>query len=108
VLNDGILISGFTMICDHFASLIESGAINNINFKDIEIQGPDFNIIKNNISNELNNKIGKENNGNNIWQFNEVKNNLEKILFCWLLQVLVKLNLHIYGQMVKKCFIHYH
>ncbi len=78
VLNDGILISGFTMICDHFASLIESGAINNITFKDIEIQGPDFNIIKNNISNELNNKIGKENNGNNIWQFNEVKNNLGK------------------------------
>jgi len=96
------------MICDHFASLIESGAINNINFKDIEIQGPDFNIIKNNISNELNNKIGKENNGNNIWQFNEVKNNLEKNIILLAPTGIGKTEFAYLWSMVKKCFIHYH
>jgi CRISPR-associated endonuclease/helicase Cas3 len=75
IINDWIIISGFTMICDHFASYIESESEQNITFKDIEKIGPSYDDIKGNISSELKIKMGENYSESQIWQFNTIDNN---------------------------------
>jgi len=77
-LKDWILISGFTMICDHFASYIESEAEENVSAADVEIQGINYNEIKAKIEEELRSKIGSSYNPSKIWQFQYIEDLKEK------------------------------
>lgn len=70
-LKDWILISGFTMLSDHFASYIESEPDENISIDKVEIDGLNFDIIKKTIDFELQKKI-KEYDPSTIWQFQYV------------------------------------
>lgn len=72
-LKDWILISGFTMICDHFASYIESEAEENVSPADVEIQGINYDEIKAKIEEELRSKIGSSYNPSKIWQFQYIE-----------------------------------
>lgn len=72
-LKDWILISGFTMLSDHFASYVESLPDENTTLKDIEIKGIVFEEIKKKIEEELKRKIGVGYQSNSIWQFNYVE-----------------------------------
>ena len=76
-LKDWILISGFTMICDHFASYIECEA-EEVTYADVEIQGLSYQEIKIKIEEELKRKIGYSYNQSNIWQFKYVEDLKEK------------------------------
>jgi CRISPR-associated endonuclease/helicase Cas3 len=67
-LKDWVLISGFTMLCDHFASYIESETEENISADKVEIDGLNFDQIKKAIDSDLQKKI-KEYNPFKIWQF---------------------------------------
>lgn len=77
-LKDWILISGFTMICDHFASYIESEAEENVSPADVEIQGINYDEIKAKIEEELRSKIGSSYNPPKIWQFQYVEDLKDK------------------------------
>lgn len=70
-LKDWILISGFTMLSDHFASYMESESEENMDVENVEIEGIGFNEIKSNIEEELKQKI-QGYNSSKIWQFNNV------------------------------------
>lgn len=72
-LRDWILISGFTMICDHFASYIERDAEENVSPADVEIQGIGYDKIRAQIEEELKDKIGDSYNPHKIWQFQYVE-----------------------------------
>lgn len=72
-LKDWILISGFTMVCDHFASYIESEAEENVSPADVEIQGINYDNLKAKIEEELKSKIGSTYNPSKIWQFQYVE-----------------------------------
>jgi len=71
-LKDWILISGFTMICDHYASFVEGDAKNKSELSQIEIEGINFTEIKQRIAIELKGKIGEQYKESEIWQFNRV------------------------------------
>jgi len=77
-LKDWILISGFTMICDHFASYIESEAEENVSPANVEIQGINYDEIKAKIEEELRCKIGSSYNPAKIWQFQYVEDLKDK------------------------------
>lgn len=70
-LKDWILISGFTMLSDHFASYMESEAEENIKAENVEIKGINFDEIKSNIEEELKQKI-QGYDSSKIWQFSNV------------------------------------
>jgi CRISPR-associated endonuclease/helicase Cas3 len=70
-LKDWILISGFTMICDHFASFLETEGSEMINSEMVEINGLLFDEIKRKIDKELKGKI-EYYDSSKIWQFQEV------------------------------------
>lgn len=76
-LKDWILISGFTMLSDHFASYIEGGAEERRSFEDVEIDGLEFPQIKTAIEKELKSKI-KSYDSSKIWQFQHVDNYKDK------------------------------
>lgn len=71
-LKDWVLISGFTMLSDHFASYIEGDTEENISADMVEIDGLKFNDIKKAIDTEFQNKI-KSYNPSKIWQFQYVE-----------------------------------
>ena len=71
-LKDWVLMSGFTMLSDHFASYVEGLNDDKTDLKDIEIDGIGFDIIKQKIEEELKIKIGNKYNREAIWQFNHV------------------------------------
>lgn len=71
-LKDWILISGFTMLSDHFASYIESKAEENISSDKVEIKGTEYSLIKRGISEELKEKLKEQYKESNIWQFQYV------------------------------------
>jgi CRISPR-associated endonuclease/helicase Cas3 len=76
-LKDWVLLSGFTMLSDHFASYIEGKAEADISADKIEIEGLDFETIKKAIDSDLQKKV-KEYDPSKIWQFqcvDECKNN---------------------------------
>lgn len=77
-LKDWILISGFTMICDHFASYIESEAEENVSPAEVEIQVINYDEIKAKIEEELRSKIGSFYNPSKIWQFQYVEDLKDK------------------------------
>lgn len=68
-LKDWVLISGFTMLSDHFASYIEGEAEENIPADKVEIEGPDFFKIKEKIAGELSDKLKDKYKESEIWQF---------------------------------------
>lgn len=70
-LKDWILISGFTMICDHFASFMETEENEMINNEMVEISGLFFEEIKKKINKELNEKI-EYYDSSKIWQFQRI------------------------------------
>lgn len=70
-LKDWILMSGFTMISDHFASYVESKAEEGISNADVEMAGLQFDKIKEEIGKQLKNKI-KSYDSEKIWQFQHV------------------------------------
>lgn len=72
-LKDWIIISGFTMLSDHFASYVEGQNEPDVCNDKIEIPGIDFKTIKERISEELREKIGKSYDEKNIWQFIEAE-----------------------------------
>ncbi len=77
-LKDWVLLSGFTMLSDHFASYIESEAEENVSPADVEIQGINYDEIKAKIEKELRSKIGSSYNPSKIWQFQYVEDLKEK------------------------------
>jgi len=70
-LKQWILLSGFPMTADHFASFQEIEG--STDFFDIEINGPGFDAIKNKISKHLKKKLDTEYDENKIWQFKKVE-----------------------------------
>lgn len=72
-LKDWILISGFTMISDHFASYIESESEENILSERVEIKGLEYSTIKEKVANGLKKKLQEKYNEKNIWQFQHVE-----------------------------------
>jgi CRISPR-associated endonuclease/helicase Cas3 len=70
-LKDWILISGFTMICDHFASFLEGEAEENIRPEMVETKGLEFDEIKRKIDLELKWKI-EHYDRSKIWQFQRI------------------------------------
>ncbi len=66
--REWVLMSGFTMLSDHFASYIEGEAEENISPADVEIEGLKFYQIKNAIDKQLQKKI-KPYDPSKIWQF---------------------------------------
>jgi CRISPR-associated endonuclease/helicase Cas3 len=75
MLKDWVLISGFTMISDHFASFKETED-HEISIDQIDIKGLGYDEIKRQISIELKEKIEKANKKykpEEIWQFNKVE-----------------------------------
>lgn len=70
-LKDWVLISGFTMISDHFASYIESNAVDNMTADKVEIEGLNFDEIKHSIDSVLQTKV-KQYDASKIWQFQYV------------------------------------
>lgn len=73
-LKDWILISGFTMLNDHFASYVEGAAEKDVTLDKIEIEGISFDEIKKKIESELKVKIGSNYNPKDIWQFKHIEN----------------------------------
>lgn len=71
-LKDWVLISGFTMLSDHFASYIEAETEENISVDKVEIGGMNFDGIKKAIDLELKEKV-KEYDSSKIWQFQYVE-----------------------------------
>jgi CRISPR-associated endonuclease/helicase Cas3 len=67
-LKDWVLISGFTMLSDHFASYIEGEAEENISADKVEIDGLNFDEIKKAIDFDLQKKV-KGYDSSKIWQF---------------------------------------
>jgi CRISPR-associated endonuclease/helicase Cas3 len=67
-LKDWVLISGFTMLSDHFASYIEGEAEENISAEKVELDGLNFEEIKKAIDSDLQEKV-KGYDPSNIWQF---------------------------------------
>lgn len=67
-LKDWVLLSGFTMLSDHFASYIEGEPEKNISADKVEIDGMNFDEIKNAIDFELREKV-KGYDPSKIWQF---------------------------------------
>lgn len=76
-LKDWILMSGFTMLSDHFASYVEGQNEPGVCNSKIEIPGIDFETIKERVSEELREKIGSNYDENNIWQFTEAEKYFE-------------------------------
>lgn len=72
-LKDWILISGFTMLSDHFASFVEGSNEEGVTLAKIEIKGIQFDDIKNSIEKELRDKIGSDFKPEKIWQFAQVE-----------------------------------
>ena len=70
-LKDWVLISGFTMLSDHFASYMESDAEENISANLVEIDRLSFDDIKSAIHAEFQSKI-KSYDPSKIWQFQYV------------------------------------
>lgn len=70
-LKDWILISGFTMICDHFASFLESEGEEKVKPEMVEIKGLEFDEIKRGIDEKLKAKI-ENYDSEKIWQFQKV------------------------------------
>jgi CRISPR-associated endonuclease/helicase Cas3 len=70
-LKDWILISGFTMICDHFASFLEGETEENISPEMVETKGLKFDEIKRKIDLELKGKI-EHYDRSKIWQFQRI------------------------------------
>lgn len=71
-LKDWVLISGFTMLSDHFASYIEGEVEENISSDKVEIKGPEYSIIKKGIAEELKEKLKEKYKESDIWQFQYV------------------------------------
>ncbi len=74
-LKDRVLISGFTMLADHFASLVETepdAKSKEDRFKNIDVAPLKYNAIKKEISTQLKNKIGNKYDETKIWQFEKV------------------------------------
>jgi CRISPR-associated endonuclease/helicase Cas3 len=71
-LRDWVMMSGFTMLSDHFASYIESEAEENISPDKVEINSLEFDEIKKAIEKDLQKKV-KPYNSSNIWQFRYVE-----------------------------------
>lgn len=69
-LKDWVLISGFTMLSDHFASYIESET-EDISPANVDVNGIGFDEIKDSIETELKSKI-KSYDSSKIWQFQYV------------------------------------
>lgn len=67
-IKDWVLISGFTMLSDHFASYIESEAEENILADMVEIDGFKYDEIKKAIESDLQEKV-REYDPSKIWQF---------------------------------------
>lgn len=72
--KDWILMSGFTMLSDHFASYVEGAAEKDITLDKIEINGISFDEIKEKVEKELKEKIGSNYDSADIWQFNHIEN----------------------------------
>lgn len=72
-LKDWVLISGFTMLCDHFASYVEGVNEEGVSLNSIEIKGPEFEKIKEEIETELKSKIGDSYKASDVWQFNYIE-----------------------------------
>lgn len=70
-IKDWVLISGFTMLSDHFASYIEGKVEENILADTVEIDGFKFDKIKKTIDAELQDKV-KPYDPSKIWQFQYV------------------------------------
>lgn len=71
-LKDWILISGFTMLSDHYASFVEGN--NDENFDKVEIDGIlNYKGIKEKIAVELRAKLGSNYSESEIWQFKEAE-----------------------------------
>jgi len=77
-LKDWILISGFIMLSDHFASYVEGKNEKDVSLKDIEIVPLNTKSIKNAIEKELKEKIGSSYDPNKIWQFNHIEDFRDK------------------------------
>ncbi|NEW82873.1 MAG: CRISPR-associated helicase Cas3' [Mariniphaga sp.] len=71
-LKDWVLISGFTMLSDHFASYVESDAEEKITSSSVEIQGPKYEEIKSKVIAELKEKLKEKYIESEIWQFQYV------------------------------------
>lgn len=71
--KDWVLMSGFTMLSDHFASYVEGKAEKDISMEHVEIEGLSFDQTKTKIATELQIKIGKNFKDSEIWQFNLVE-----------------------------------
>jgi len=71
-LKDWVLISGFTMLSDHFASYMEGEAEESILPDKVEIQGPKYSMIKKKIGDDLKEKLKNKYNESDIWQFQNV------------------------------------
>jgi CRISPR-associated endonuclease/helicase Cas3 len=71
-LKDWVLISGFTMLSDHFASYMEGEAEKSILPDKVEIQGPKYSMIKKKIGDDLKEKLKNKYNESDIWQFQNV------------------------------------
>jgi CRISPR-associated endonuclease/helicase Cas3 len=75
-LKDWVLISGFTMLSDHYASFLEKEFSKNkkdSEIKNADIKPFDFKRIKENISLRLKEILKDKFEENNIWQFNSVQ-----------------------------------
>lgn len=70
-LRDWVLLSGFTMLSDHFASYIESETEENISADKVEIDGLNFDEIKMAVDSDLQKKV-KNYDPSKIWQFQYV------------------------------------
>ena len=71
-LKDWVLISGFTMLSDHFASYIEGENEENISPDKVEIDGLSYSKIKERIAKELSDKLKDKYKESEIWQFQYV------------------------------------
>lgn len=71
-LKDWVLMSGFTMLSDHFASYMESEPEENISPEMVEMEGMEYTTIKEKITAELKEKLHQSYNEENIWQFQYV------------------------------------
>lgn len=72
-LKDWVLISGFTMLSDHFASYIEGETEENISPDKVEIDGLSYSKIKERIAKELSDKLSGNYKESKIWQFQYVE-----------------------------------
>ncbi|MEJ5350842.1 MAG: CRISPR-associated helicase Cas3' [Melioribacteraceae bacterium] len=73
-LKDWILLSGFIIRCDHFASFCEEDEDN----YQIEIKNKSYDLIKEKVVEKINEKLEVKISENNIWQFKEVENLKDK------------------------------